>query len=274
MLRTKLSTKTSQPLLGPPKQKQRPKSSQQSCRALNTRHNSQALDTEEASDDEDDIFSQFIQNNQEINKQKNSKTASRIRFTVSAEKVQQEKPLKIMVDAGFTTCTYYDRKKLAFQPNIIQYENGTTQLNKERAILNLKFNNNWTSRIYAFDIQQQIEHIILDMDWMTNEDIYLHPKTQSVFKKKQSTNTQDSIFWITDLIKTYYPKPIETTEHQTVTNERELILLHVHVVLIYYFYLGFNQSLGYNFICMSSFSTGMTGHLYKKMSIARFHPPP
>ena len=56
--------------------------------------------------------------------------------------------------------------------------------------------------------------------------------------------------------------------------ERELILLHVHVVLIYYFYLGFNQSLRYNFICMSSFPTGMTGHLYKKMSVARFHPPP
>ena len=46
--------------------------------------------------------------------------------------------------------------------------------------------------------------------------------------------------------------------------ERELILLHVHVVLIYYFYLGFNQSLRYNFICMSSFPTGMTGHLYKR----------
>ena len=56
--------------------------------------------------------------------------------------------------------------------------------------------------------------------------------------------------------------------------ERELILLHVHVVLIYYFYLGFNQLLRYNFIGMSSFPTGMTGHLYKKMSVARFHPPP
>ena len=46
--------------------------------------------------------------------------------------------------------------------------------------------------------------------------------------------------------------------------ERELILLHVHVVLIYYFYLGLNQSLRYNFICMSSFPIGMTDHLYKR----------
>ena len=56
--------------------------------------------------------------------------------------------------------------------------------------------------------------------------------------------------------------------------ERELILLQVHVVFIYYFYLGFNQSLRYNFICMSNFPTRMIGHLNEKMAVARFHPPP
>ncbi|KAI8373788.1 hypothetical protein BD560DRAFT_327804 [Blakeslea trispora] len=56
--------------------------------------------------------------------------------------------------------------------------------------------------------------------------------------------------------------------------ESELILLQVHVVFIYYFYLGFNQSLRYNFICMSSFPTRMTGHLNSKMAVARFRPPP
>ena len=38
--------------------------------------------------------------------------------------------------------------------------------------------------------------------------------------------------------------------------ERELILLHVHVVLIYYFYLGFNQSLRYNLSVWAVFLLG------------------
>lgn len=123
------------------------------CRAPNTRQNTQALDAEETSDDNDNNFTQFIQNSQEINNQENSKTASRIRFTVSAEELQQEKPFRILVDTGSTICSIteglaqqLELEKLACQPNIIRYVNGTTQPTKEKAILNLKFNNEWATK--------------------------------------------------------------------------------------------------------------------------------
>ncbi|CEP13918.1 hypothetical protein [Parasitella parasitica] len=73
----------------------------------------------------------------------------------------------------------------------IQYDNGSSQPTKNKAILQYT-GDGVKTRAFPYVVQQQITDIILGMDWMVHKDWALRPKTQELFRiqEEEVQNTQ------------------------------------------------------------------------------------
>ncbi|KAG1239029.1 hypothetical protein G6F35_000323 [Rhizopus arrhizus] len=170
-------------------------------------------------DDDIDIFSHFLQNNQndlDINLEINK--PNRFHIIVKHEQQQQQ---TVLVDTGSTisTISAVTAKNLnlpQYKCNAatIKYGNTTTQQSSAKAVFKFNLDEQTESTAFVYIVEKQNEDIILGMDWMINEDIILHPRTKTVKKSVQTNNDMS----VTNLITSKFPNLVKESEHQSITN--------------------------------------------------------
>ncbi|KAG1135610.1 hypothetical protein G6F37_012421 [Rhizopus arrhizus] len=172
------------------------------------------------------------------NQQTTPTPVNTLRFSINATTKNNSTNQNCLIDTGSTlssirqsTATRLGLYEFNTQPRRIEYGNGGLQLTTKKAIFEFKINN-LPTKAFLFIVEKQNEEVILGMDWMTDEDIVLHPKTKTITKNtpeqqnlqqvQQDEQTNEEITneeFLAQTILNEFPKLIpKENEPQTVTN--------------------------------------------------------
>ncbi|KAG1301530.1 hypothetical protein G6F64_011715 [Rhizopus arrhizus] len=185
-----------------------------------TQHNNhQDVKNTEEEDEEFDIFEQFVNQQdgiQEVVVQA-EKNPRRFHYVVKQADGQGQ---QVLVDTGSTISTI-TRKKcvdlglLTCQGPVtkINYGNASQQYTTTKAVWLFKLGNQPTMA-HLHVVEKQNEDIILGMDWMVYEDIWLHPKSKAILKIKQ-----EGVNNMEEVVKKNFPSLlVDDSGQQTITN--------------------------------------------------------
>ncbi|KAG0736417.1 hypothetical protein G6F23_010961 [Rhizopus arrhizus] len=185
-------------------------------------------------DEMDNIFDHLMQQNQ----QTTPTPVNTLQFSINATTKNNSIKQNCLIDTGSTlssirqsTATRLGLYEFNTQPRRIEYGNGGLQLTTKKAIFEFKINN-LPTRAFLYIVEKQNEEVILGMDWMTYEDIVLHPKTKTITKNsseqqnlqqvQHDEQTNDEITneeFLAQTILNEFPKLIPNDNGpQTVTN--------------------------------------------------------
>ncbi|OBZ81291.1 hypothetical protein A0J61_10660, partial [Choanephora cucurbitarum] len=129
------------------------------------------------------IFSQFFQANNNAETDGSLKDGSRFKIYIETESGKQ----LALVDTGSTICSIAEHtveelglEVYACSPEVIRYGNSSTQVTSSKDILNFGFNTDDTSTAHLYLVKEHNEPIILGMDWMVKENIFLQPGSRTL----------------------------------------------------------------------------------------------
>ncbi|SAL97627.1 hypothetical protein [Absidia glauca] len=136
----------------------------------NSSNNQETVTTDSTEDD--DIFRHFLQNQQNSNNDQ-----QRFHLDVSSGGKKQQ----VLIDTGSTISSItsaatanLDLATYKCAGQVIRYGNNSLQETNTMAVMDLSLQDGTTSQARLYVVERQNEDIILGMDWLSMEDLWLH----------------------------------------------------------------------------------------------------
>ncbi|SAM02197.1 hypothetical protein [Absidia glauca] len=165
----------------------------------------------EKSDSEDDIFRHFLN-------QQDSASTTHQGFYLDL--IVNGRHQQALLDTGSTIssislamATGLGLQMYKCERQQIKYGNNSLQETDTRATMDFRMEGDISTQVRLLVVDDQNEAIILGMDWLALEDLWLHPRTKKVMKMAQSNSME-----VATTILDEFPRLTTESAQQSITN--------------------------------------------------------